>query len=135
MSVAESIDAVEPGRGASGGGDGLRAQLVASLRGLSEGSRLPSERDLARQLGVSRNALREVLATLERSGHVRRRVGRGGGTFVTVPKLERDLRYIASLPEYLRQQGYVAGARVISAQLIEADEETAAKLGGGTARL
>ncbi|MHB1928048.1 MAG: GntR family transcriptional regulator [Acidimicrobiales bacterium] len=113
-----------------GAGGSLQETLFGLLQGLSEGTRLPSERDLARQLGVSRNGLREALASLERSGHIRRKVGRGGGTFVALPKLERDLRYIASLPEYLRQQGHVPGARVISAQLIEARGETVEKLGG-----
>jgi GntR family transcriptional repressor for pyruvate dehydrogenase complex len=45
-----------------------------------EGDRLPSEREFAEQLGVSRGTLRQALAALENAGKVWRRVGRG--TFV-----------------------------------------------------
>src|SRR5262245_23743957 len=49
---------------------------------LQPGDRLPPERELAGQLGVSRMTLRQALQTLERRGLVRRTVGRHGGTFV-----------------------------------------------------
>lgn len=41
------------------------------------GDRLPSERDLARHLGCSREMLRKVLAELEREGKIWRHVGQG----------------------------------------------------------
>lgn len=45
-------------------------------------SRLPPERELAEQLGISRSTLRQALATLTASGHLRAQRGRSGGTFV-----------------------------------------------------
>lgn len=45
------------------------------------GARLPNERELATQLNTSRTAVRSALATMERQGLVRRRVG--SGTFLT----------------------------------------------------
>ena len=42
-----------------------------------EGSRLPPERDLAQQLGVSRPSLREALIALEIEGSVEIRMGSG----------------------------------------------------------
>jgi DNA-binding FadR family transcriptional regulator len=45
------------------------------------GSRLPPERDLARQLGVSRPSVREALIALEVEGYVEVRVG--SGVYVT----------------------------------------------------
>ncbi|WP_432512166.1 FadR/GntR family transcriptional regulator [Kineococcus sp. SYSU DK001] len=49
------------------------------------GQRLPAERDLALQLGVSRTTLREALAALHAAGWVEVRRGRSGGTFVRGP--------------------------------------------------
>src|SRR3954447_6125629 len=49
----------------------------------AEGEQLPSETDLAAQLGVAPVTLREALATLRDRGLVRTRRGRGGGTFVS----------------------------------------------------
>lgn len=49
---------------------------------LAPGSRLPSERSLASQLGISRSTLRLALTTLEQSGHLVSSRGRRGGTFV-----------------------------------------------------
>jgi GntR family transcriptional regulator, transcriptional repressor for pyruvate dehydrogenase complex len=44
--------------------------------------RLPTERDLATMLEVSRTTVREALQRLQASGYVTTRRGRGGGTFV-----------------------------------------------------
>ncbi len=49
---------------------------------LHPGDRLPSERDLAEQLGISRSTLRQALTTLVQSGHLISARGRSGGTFV-----------------------------------------------------
>lgn len=48
------------------------------------GTSLPSERDLAQRLGVSRATLREAMAALREAGLVETRRGRGGGTVVTL---------------------------------------------------
>ncbi|MFE9554839.1 FadR/GntR family transcriptional regulator [Streptomyces sp. NPDC006692] len=46
------------------------------------GERLPSERELAERMGISRVTLREVLKVLQDQGMVESRRGRYGGTFV-----------------------------------------------------
>ncbi len=46
------------------------------------GQRLPTERELAAMLEVSRTTVREAIQRLQASGYVRTRRGRGGGTFV-----------------------------------------------------
>ena len=96
---------------------------------LRPGQRLGAERALAADLGVSRATLRQALAVLEEGGLVRRIPGRGGGTFVAKGKIERDLSRIVGVPGLLRSQGVVAGTRVVSARLAEADDVTAQALG------
>jgi GntR family transcriptional regulator, transcriptional repressor for pyruvate dehydrogenase complex len=49
---------------------------------LPAGARLPAERSLADQLGISRSTLRQALTTLVQSGHLVSARGRSGGTFV-----------------------------------------------------
>jgi GntR family transcriptional regulator, transcriptional repressor for pyruvate dehydrogenase complex len=58
----------------------IREQLALGV--LKPGDKLPPERDLAQQLGVSRNVLREALRTLEMAGVLRLQKGVKGGAFV-----------------------------------------------------
>ena len=95
---------------------------------LRPGQRLGAERALAAELGVSRAALRQALAVLEEGGLVRRVPGRGGGTFVSKGKIERDLSRVVGVPALLRSQGVVAGTRVLSARLAPCDETAARAL-------
>jgi DNA-binding FadR family transcriptional regulator len=58
---------------------------------LPPNTRLPSERELADELGISRSTLRQALTTLVQSGHLVSRRGRSGGTFVAEePPLAQD---------------------------------------------
>lgn len=59
-------------------------RLLQSIRlGVIEpGERLPAERELATMLGVSRDTLREAIATLADAGYLLSKRGRYGGTFV-----------------------------------------------------
>jgi GntR family transcriptional regulator, transcriptional repressor for pyruvate dehydrogenase complex len=58
----------------------IREQLALGV--LKPGDKLPPERDLAQQLGVSRNVLREALRTLEMAGVLRLQKGVKGGAFI-----------------------------------------------------
>jgi GntR family transcriptional regulator, transcriptional repressor for pyruvate dehydrogenase complex len=58
----------------------IREQLALGV--LKPGDKLPPERDLAQQLGVSRNVLREALRTLEMAGVLHLQKGVKGGAFV-----------------------------------------------------
>ncbi|MCZ5371295.1 GntR family transcriptional regulator, partial [Escherichia coli] len=57
-----------------------RVRALIEEQQLEAGMRLPAERQLAAQLGVSRKSLREALAMLVNEGVLLSR--RGGGTFV-----------------------------------------------------
>src|SRR5215471_9042175 len=69
-----------------------RAEQVAQRLGeairlglILDGERLPSEVQLAEQLGIATVTLREALAVLREQGVVVTRRGRSGGTFVQAP--------------------------------------------------
>jgi DNA-binding FadR family transcriptional regulator len=70
----------------------LYRQIADQIRGLigsgefPAGSRLPPERDLARQLGVSRPSVREALIALEVEGLVEVRIG--SGIYVMAPNVQ-----------------------------------------------
>lgn len=109
------IQAVEPRR--------LYRQVADQLRQLidagefSVGDRLPTERDLADQLGISRPTVREALIALEVEGRIRIRVG--SGIYVTDPP-----NAAASEPEVeegpfelLRAREFVEGAIAAEAAL------------------
>lgn len=110
--------AAQPDKGAAAGSDergasvGLfepmttartSAAIVGQLRNLIRsgrlpvGSRLPAERDLCEQLGVSRLSVREALRALESSGLVEIRLGARGGAFVTAPTAGRAGQGITDL--------------------------------------
>ncbi|WP_310527161.1 GntR family transcriptional regulator [Nocardioides sp.] len=65
--------------------EGCVEQLATTIRlGVYPyGSPLPTERDLAERLGVSRATLREAIAGLRQAGMVSTTRGRGGGTVVS----------------------------------------------------
>src|SRR2546430_14706825 len=72
----------------------LSRQIADQIRSLiragefTAGSRLPPERDLARQLGVSRPSVREALIALEVEGLVDVRIG--SGIYVLAPGRNRS---------------------------------------------
>jgi GntR family transcriptional regulator, transcriptional repressor for pyruvate dehydrogenase complex len=79
----------------------LYLEIAGQIRSLIEnrefplGSRLPAERELAKQFGVSRPSVREALIALEVEGYVD--VRPGSGVFVTVPK--------GPAPDYSQDEG------------------------------
>ena len=81
----------------------LYQQIADRVRSLIQdgqfpaGSRLPAERELAQQLGVSRPSLREALIALEIAGNVEIRMG--SGIYVTAESEKRSLLHGASIGE------------------------------------
>lgn len=64
---------------------GVLAALITSGQ-LEPGVRFPPERELCKQLGVSRTTLRNILGRLEQQNLITRQVGRG--TYISEPKFE-----------------------------------------------
>ena len=71
--------------------------LAHMISAATPGERLPSEPELARQLGVSRATLREAMRTFEAQGMLHRR--QGAGTFVVHPSqvIESGLEVLESI--------------------------------------
>ncbi len=78
------VDAVlRPVRGGNVYEEAVERLLQAIKLGIvPQGERLPTERDLAHRLGVSRVTVRGALRALQEAGFVESRRGRYGGTFV-----------------------------------------------------
>jgi GntR family transcriptional repressor for pyruvate dehydrogenase complex len=78
---------------------GTRWEIAEALRRrirggeLPQGQRLPTERDLAEELAVSRTTVREALQVLKEEGFVETVRGRAGGNFVTDLTLPQELWY------------------------------------------
>jgi DNA-binding FadR family transcriptional regulator len=76
-----------------------RWEIAADLRRriiedeIPRGSWLPTERDLAEELGVARATLREALRILRNEGFLKTVRGRSGGTMVTDLALPEELWY------------------------------------------
>lgn len=66
-----------------------RLRAYVAEKGLKPGARLPAERELTDQLGMTRNTLRKALESLEREGAIWRHVGKG--TFISQQADNREL--------------------------------------------
>ena len=97
----------------------IRADIASGVYPVH--SRIPSEAELTEAYQVSRVTVRKALAELTREGLLRRMQGKG--TFVCVPRIQKSLREITSFHEACRVMGCVPGTRVISAQVIPAQDD------------
>jgi DNA-binding FadR family transcriptional regulator len=93
------MDQPEIGSMIHGETQGVLTQLRAYLgnKGRLHGARLPPERQLAHELGVSRGSLRKALADLEAEGRIWRHVGRG--TFIG----DRPVATVQDLSDVVRR--------------------------------
>lgn len=102
----------------------LRGQIESAA--LAAGARLPSERELAKQFGVSRMTAREALHLLAQDGYVLARVGKG--TFVRNTQINQELRFLSSFTEDVRQRGMTPSSILIQARTATANKEIASRL-------
>jgi GntR family transcriptional regulator len=106
----------------------LQADLAGLIARTPAGQRLPSEPDLAKQLGVSRATLRDAMRTFETQGLVRRR--QGSGTFVVgkVQALDSGLEVLESLETMAKRLGLEISLSNLSVDKVVADEDIATNL-------
>ena len=106
----------------------LQADLAALIARSPAGQRLPSEPDLAKQLGVSRATLREAMRSFETQGLIRRR--QGSGTFVVgkMQALDSGLEVLESLETIAKRMGLEVSVSDLSIEPAIADDEFAKAL-------
>lgn len=91
------------------------------------GERLPSERELCENFGLSRTTIREALDALVHEGLLQREQGRG--TFVAEPKImESWLGSPDGFTESMSKQGYHIVTKVLNLAVIQAPRNIATKL-------
>lgn len=100
-------------------------KLIASGR-WQEGDRLPPERQLCQDFGVSRATLRQALGELEERGLITRHQGRG--TFVTKPRVQLPIVGVFSIRDAMEAHGMKMATRVVRVDVIEASRQIAADL-------
>ena len=112
--------------------DALRAQIRDGE--FTAGARLPNQRRLARQFGVTLMTLRQALEVLEREKLIDRR--HGLGTFVAAPSIDYDILALRRFAGELTALGEDVTTRILSNLFGVADRRVAAALGlGARARI
>lgn len=76
------------------------------------GDRIPAERELAEQFGVSRMTLRQAIQTLVDEGLLERHIG--AGTFVARKKVQEKMTGVTSFTEITEAQGKMPSSKTIS---------------------
>ncbi len=117
--------------------DDIVAQIRDGILGgeLKAGDRLPNERDLREEFGVSRATLREALRVLETLGVVDIRPGSNGGIFVAAPDgeqvgsaLEALLRFRGATAEELAEFRVSFEVETARWAALRADDDDRARL-------
>ncbi|GAB2023255.1 GntR family transcriptional regulator [Pseudolactococcus yaeyamensis] len=90
------------------------------------GQRLPSERMMAEQFGVSRMTLRQAVTSLVEEGILTRYVG--SGTYVASDRVREKMRGTTSFTEIIQNLGKTPSSKVLSYQKTKANEVECDKL-------
>jgi GntR family transcriptional repressor for pyruvate dehydrogenase complex len=96
-------------------------QIAEKVRAgeLHEGDRLPSERELAAQMRISRPTLREAVKALVAAGVLEVRRGQGGGIFVTSELVPRELLRTATQMRVGEVAGVLEARRLLEPRVAQ----------------
>ncbi|MRR32504.1 GntR family transcriptional regulator [bacterium] len=103
----------------------LQADLAKLIASLPPESRLPSEPDLAKRLGVSRATLREAMRSFEGQGMIRRRQGVGTFVVAKVPVMESGLEVLESIETLAQRTSLPVKMGELQVKQVSASEEEA----------
>ncbi len=90
------------------------------------GDLIPSERELSELYGISRMTARQAITDLVNEGVFYREQGKG--TFVTSHKITQQLMRLTGFTEDISARGQRPSTKVLSAEMLPADELTAERL-------
>src|SRR5437660_4986987 len=106
----------------------IQTQLLKMIQSgrLRPGDALPSEDELSRACGVSRMTARHALQALKGQGFASRH--KGQGTFVSQPRVEKDIMHLSGFTAEMRALGLQPSSQVLGAEMIPASAEVASRL-------
>ena len=106
----------------------LQADLAKLISSLPAESRLPSEPELAKRMGVSRATLREAMRSFEGQGLIRRRQGVGTFVVAKVPVLDSGLEVLESIETLAQRTALSVNMGELQVEQVEADQDYATAL-------
>jgi len=106
----------------------LQSDLANLISSLPAESRLPSEPDLARRMGVSRATLREAMRSFEGQGLIRRRQGVGTFVVAQVPVIDSGLEILESIETIAQRKSMPVSMGELQVREVPADAEQAEAL-------
>ena len=103
----------------------MQGDLAIVIGKVQPGGKLPSEPELAKQLGVSRATLREAMRAFEEQGLIRRR--QGVGTFVVRNQqiIESGVEILESIESIAARMGLQVSMGMLNIEYLEADVDQA----------
>ncbi|WP_243292053.1 GntR family transcriptional regulator [Bacillus sp. FJAT-47783] len=106
----------------------LEERIKASIekKELLPGDLLPSEREYAESLGISRMTVRQAFTNLVNEGYLMRKKGKG--TFVAEQKIEQSLSGLTSFTEDMKRRGLEPSNMLIKFHLIPGPESICQRL-------
>ncbi len=106
----------------------LRDRLIRAIEAgeLRPGTALPSERDLAEAVNLSRMTVRRAFEELVALNLVEQR--QGSGTYVLPKRLEQTIDRLLGFTDEAQTLGFQAGSRILSVERVPVDPDAAAAL-------
>lgn len=92
------------------------------------GEKLPSEPNLASELGVSRNTLRESIGMLQREGLLIKKHGIGNFVTEKYPIIKGGLERLTGIAEFIESQGFKSRSEITNFEVNVSDKEICERL-------